>query len=448
MKAISAVDKRTGSVAHAGEPLPENRSRDDAAVSPPPERRQAVRELFRNRNFALLWIGQLLSQIGDQCLIVAAITLVSTLSNSPLAMLVPALSIAAPQIIFGLLGGVIADRIDRKRVMIVSDVSRALIVLPILLVTSLGRVWILYLAAAGLALIGVSFYPARNASLPKIVPSGSLMTANGLIQGSYIIALVVGPVIAGIAVELWQPAAILFDSATFFVSAIAIALMRIPGNGRASAAGDENGVWDDIKAGLDFIRHSQVLRRVLAVTAVATLGVGAVILLAIPHLKARLGAGGLEYGIAMSVLGLGSVLGGVLVTRFSKRFSMSTLVGAMLILAGAAIVTFAYAPTYIVVLVSVVVIGMCLVVARGTLNALTQTLAPDEIRGRVQSAVNIIVVSSTAVSEGLSAVIGSLIPVQTVFVAAGIVTALTGFAAVFALRGAARVVMPALSEAT
>jgi predicted MFS family arabinose efflux permease len=149
----------------------------------------------------------------------------------------------------------------------------------------------------------------------------------------------------------------------------------------------------------------------------------------------------------MSVLGLGSVLGGILVTRISKRFSMSTLVGGMLILAGAAVVAFAYAPTYIVVLVSIVVIGMCLVVARGALNAITQTLAPDEIRGRVQSAVNIIVVSSTAVSEGLSAVIGSLIAVQTVFVAAGVVTALTGFAAVFVLRGAAGVVRPVLGEA-
>jgi MFS family permease len=440
------VDKTNGIRVADSEPLPENHSREDAVPSRPPERRQAVRDLFRNRNFALLWVGQLLSQIGDQCLIVAGITLISDLSSSPLAMLVPALSIAAPQIVFGLVGGVIADRVDRKLVMVVSDVLRALIVLPILLVTDLSQIWILYFAAAGLALIGVSFYPARNASLPKLVPSGSLMTANGLIQGSYIIALVVGPVIAGVAVELWQPSAILFDSATFFISAVAIALMRIPGNGRESTAGEENGVWDEIKAGLNFIRYSQVLRRVLAVTAVATLGVGAVILLAIPHLKERLGAGGLEYGIAMSLLGLGSVLGGVLVTRISQRFSTSTLVGGMLILAGAAVVAFAYAPSYIVVLVSVVVIGMCLVVARGALNAITQTLAPDEIRGRVQSTVNIIVVSSTAISEGLSAVIGSLIAVQTVFVAAGIVTAVTGFVAIFVLRGAARVVRPALGE--
>jgi len=403
--------------------------------------------LLRNRDFALLWFGQLLSQIGDQCLIVAGITLVSDLSSSPLAMLVPALAIAVPQLLFGLVGGVIADRVDRKAVMVIADVLRALIVLPILLVTSLNQIWILYLAAAALALVGVSFYPARNASLPKIVPKESLVTANGLIQGSTVIALVVGPAIAGVATELWLPSAILIDSGTFLASAVAIAVMTIPKRERdVSLLSEDVDVWDDIKVGLRFIYGSSVLRRVLAVTAVATLGVGAVILLAIPHLEAKLGAGGLEYGLAMSVLGLGSVLGGVIVTRLSRRFSTSTLVGGMLVLAGGAIVAFAYAPSYVAVLASVVTIGTCLVVARGTLNALTQTLAPDEIRGRVQSAVNMMVVASTAVSEGLSAVVGSIIPVQTVFVAAGVVTCATGLAAVFVLRRAGKIVRPMVQK--
>lgn len=403
--------------------------------------------MLRNRNFALLWFGQLLSQIGDQCLIVAGITLVSELSNSPLAMLVPALSIAAPQLLFGLLGGVIADRMDRKAVMVAADILRALIVLPILFITSLSQIWILYLAAAALALVGVSFYPARNASLPKIVPKESLVTANGLIQGSTIVALVVGPAIAGVAVEIWLPSTILFDSATFLVSALTIGVMTIPGRGdEDSLIVGETDVWVDIKAGLSFIYHSRILRRVLAVTGVAMLGVGAVILLAIPHLKAELGAGGLEYGIAMSVLGLGSLLGGVIVTRMSKRFSTSTLVGGMLVLAGGAIVAFAHAPSYLVVLGSAAIIGMCLVVARGTLNAVTQTLAPDEIRGRVQSAVNLMVVASTAVSGGLSAVMGSVIDVQTVFVAAGVVTSMTGLVAIYVLRKAGRIVRPAVGE--
>ncbi len=403
-------------------------------------------ELLKNRSFALLWGGQLISMIGLQCLIVAGITLIAEISQSPLALLIPALCVMAPQVLLGLMGGVIADRISRKRVMIISDLSRAVIVLILLLVTTPGQIWILYAAAAGLALVGAFFDPARNASLPKLVPDGSLIAANGLIRSSHVIALILGPVIGGFAMELWQPSAIFLASGAFVISAGAVSLMKIPPNGRAAAEAGQGNVLRDVRDGLAFIRRSRVLRRVLVVTAVATLGAGAVVLLAIPHLKTTLGAGGLQYGLAMSVLGLGSLVGCALVTRAGKGVAATTLVGGMLILAGAAIVAFAYAPGYAVVLASVALIGMCLVVARGTLDALTQIMAPDDIRGRVQSAVHILIISSTAVAAGLAAVIGSLVPPELVLVAAGATTAAAGLAALLALREAAEALSPIIAQ--
>ncbi|MDY6874954.1 MAG: MFS transporter [Chloroflexota bacterium] len=412
--------------------------------SRPPNQQQAVRELFRNRNFKLLWIGQLLSQVGDQCLLIAAITLISNLSRSPLALLIPAISMAIPQLIFGLVGGVMADRWNRKRAMVGSDLLRGLIVLCILLVNSVQHLWILYVAAAGLTLVGVFFYPARNAVIPNIVPGSLLLAANGLVQGSYIIALIVGPAIAGAAVELWMPSAIIFDSATFFVSAIVIAMMNIPTTmPDQTRAAEGDSIWEDMKAGLNFIRQNRALSQVLLITAIATLGIGAIVLLAIPHLKIQVGAGGLEYGFAMSMLGMGSVLGGLMVSRLSRRLSTSTIVGGMLILAGAAIVAFAFAPNYTVVLVSITIIGACVVIARGALDTIAQTLSPDAVRGRVQAAINMIVVAATAMAEGLSALLGSLIAVQTVFVMAGVTTVLAGVASIFVLRGAARLMRQA-----
>ena len=137
-------------------------------------------------------------------------------------------------------------------------------------------------------------------------------------------------------------------------------------------------------------------------------------------------------------VGLGSVAGGLMVSRLSRRLSTSTIVGSMLILAGAAIVAFAFAPNYTVVLISIVVIGLCVVMARGALDTISQALSPDAVRGRVQSAVNMLVVAATALAEGFSALLGSLIGVQVVFGAAGVVTALSGVVAMFALRSAAR----------
>ncbi len=403
---------------------------------------QVIRALSACPGFRRLWVGQLLSQIGDQCLLIAAITLISDLSRSPLAMLIPVISMIVPQIAFGLMGGVLADRWNRKAIMIVADVLRGLIVLSVMWVGQAGDLWILYLVAASLAMLGVFFYPARNAALPNLVPPELLMAANGMVQASYIIALIVGPAIAGPVVQLWgAPAAAGFDSATFFVSAILIATIHIPSvacQEHQALDGSRPSVWHDMQAGLRFIHRNRPIRQTMTITALATLGVGAIILLAVPHLKQELEAGGLQYGFAMSMLGLGSVLGGVVVNRLSRHFLASTLVGTLLILAGAAIVLFAFAPSYLAVLVSVAVLGLCIVIARGALETIIQALTPDYMRGRVQSTVNLLVVSSTAVAEGLFAVLGSLFEVQKVFLAAGAITALAGVAAAFTLRTAAR----------
>ncbi|MCX7680907.1 MAG: MFS transporter [Anaerolineae bacterium] len=408
--------------------------------------REATRELFRNRSFSLLWAGQLLSQIGDQCLLVAVITLLSRLSSSPIAMLIPAISIALPQIAFGLVGGVMADRWNRKRTMICSDLLRGGIVLAILLVRRSSDLWILYLAAAGLALVGVFFYPARNAAIPTIVAPELLISANSFIQGSYIIAMILGPAVAGVMVELWAPGVIIFDSLTFFISALVIAIIYIPSPpAGAVTATAGHSVWEDLKAGLRFILQSRAMRRVLLIAAIATLGIGAIVLLAIPHLKEQLEASGLEYGIAMSMLGVGSVWGGLMVNRLSRRLSTNTIVGGMLALAGVAIIAFAFAPNYIVVLVSITITGMCVVIARGALDTIAQALSPDEMRGRVLAAVNLIVVTATALAESFSALLGHFIGVQVVFAGAGIVTVLAGLAAAVALRGAARLVSARLA---
>jgi MFS family permease len=410
----------------------------------PRNQQQDLRDLLRQRDFMLLLAGQFLSQLGDQFTLISAFTLVTDLSPSPLAMVIPAVSMALPQILFSLLGGVIADRWNRKLVMVSSDLMRALLVLGVILSYLTGHLWILYIAAAALALVASFFYPARNATIPNIVPSGLILTANGLIQVSYITALTLGPALAGATVQLWGLIpAIIFDSSTYLISATAILIIRIPppsSNGPAELEG--GSVWQDMKEGLAYIRGNRILRRVLYITAVTTLGLGAVVVLGIPHLRARMAAGGLAYGLAMSMLGIGSVFGGLVVTRLSRSFATNRIVGAMLIAGGCAILSFAFASSYLVVLLAVVVLGMCLVVARGSLDTITQKLPPDEMCGRVQSVVNLVVQAGIALAEGLAALLGHLTGVQAAFVGAGAAMAAAGLGAAFSLREAARIVTP------
>lgn len=394
-------------------------------------RRVSLAVLTQNPAFLRLWLGQFLSQVGDQALLIASLQLVNQLSRSVTALLIPALALALPQVLFGLVGGVMADRWDRRITMIISDVLRGLIVLSLLFIQYNRQLWILYLGVAGLAVVGVFFYPARNALIPNIVPLAQLWSANALIQGSTMLAMVIGPALAGLAVGLWGVGfAFIFDAASFFLSATAIASLQLPeSTPQEIVERPPSTVRQELAEGLRFIRHHQLLREVLVLITLATLGIASIVLLAVRHLNDALGVGAAGYGFTLTVLGLGSLVGGLAASQLTGKLKVRGLVTGMLLLAGTAIIAFAYAPAYWVVLVSVALLGVSVVTARGALDTITQVLAPDEVRGRVQAAVNLLIGAATALAEGLSALLGDLLGVKTVFIAAGVLTIIAGIAA-------------------
>lgn len=415
----------------------------EATSSSVAARRSAVLALAGNRNFSALWVGQLLSQIGDRFRFVAVLVIVNDLTGgAALAITLLGFTVVVPQFTFGLLGGVVSDRIDRKTVMIVSDVLRGVLVLPVLLVDSPARLWILYLCSIGMEIVSVFFYPARNAVLPNIVGAGQLMTANTLMQGSYIVSLIIGSALAGYLTTLLGTGfALLFDSATFFFSVGAIALMAIPPlaaalNHERPTAGE---LWRGIKAGLRFIWGRHDLKMVLVVTAVAMLGLGAIIVLGISYLETRLNLQAEGYGNTVAAMGMGLLAGGALISRIARRVAANVLVGGSLIAVGLAMIAFAGAGSYAVVLIAAVIIGLCLVIARASLDTFTQALVPDEMLGRVQATVQMTLAVAIAVAQVAAGLLAELLhSVENVFVLAGVVTIVAGVAAIVTLREAAR----------
>jgi DHA3 family macrolide efflux protein-like MFS transporter len=407
--------------------------------------RNSFIEALEQREVALLFIGQLLSQFGDQFLAIAGFSMIIRLSSSTLLLSGLALSFSLPQLLLGLLGGVYVDRLNRKTVMIAADVARGLLVLPVLWANARGELWVLYPVAASMVVAGVFFYPARNATIPNIVEPRLLLPANVLIQASYILSLIFGATAAGLVVGQWGPdVAILFDSVTFFISAACITLMRIPANVRQQIHARARDVQSELAEGMQYIWRHPFLKRILIITAVAALGISAIMILGIKWLQELLGRHGSTlkpetgFGIAMAAMGLGVALGGLFVQRLADRLPVNQVVGACLSLAGVAIISFALAPNFVLVLVAAAALGLCIVVARAGLATLTHQLVPDRVRGRVESAVNMVAGASMAAAQGLAGVLAvpSLLGVQGVFVSAGIVTLAAGLGTFYALDGA------------
>jgi MFS family permease len=346
-----------------------------------------------NRNFRSIWLGQVVSLLGDWFNLIASAALVSSLTSSGLAvgglfvvrMLAPFL--VSP------LAGVAADRFNRKQLLILTDLARAAIVLGFLFVRDPGHVWLLYtLTAAQLAISGF-FFPARNAILPDVVARREIGAANALSSSTWSVMLAIGAALGGVVAGEWgiYPAFVV-DSLTFLLSAFFIAQVRYhwaphpPEPGQRALAGLQQYI-----EGLRYLkRNRDVLAIALHKGAVALTisGVFQVIQVTLAERVFVIGeGGGTSMGLLYAVAGVGTGLGPLVARRFTgddeRLLRISLALSYAMIVAG--IVIAAPLSGFGAVLFGTFVRGF-----GGGVNWVFSTqlllhLVPNQVRGRVFS---------------------------------------------------------------
>jgi MFS family permease len=241
-------------------------------------------ELLRgNRDFRLVWLGQVVSQLGDWFDTIALFTLVLRLTGSGRAVGLVLVARFLPSVVLGPLSGVFADRFDRRTLMIASDLGRALVVLGFLFVRRPEQVWLVY--ALTVLQLGLSsfFEPARSAAIPSIVRERELVTANAISSVTWSAMLTLGAAVGG-PVTAWfgTDAAFVVDSLTYVVSALLIASVRLPPRPtrekRRLTLSKALGVADTLE-GLRYVRKRPRVLAVLMVKPAWGLGGGILTLL-------------------------------------------------------------------------------------------------------------------------------------------------------------------------
>jgi MFS family permease len=397
--------------------------------------------VLSDRDFLALWLSQLISKVGDNFAVVAALVLINELAEKTgLAVVVIAAAMTIPQV-FALVSGVFVDRFSRKMVMIITDLLRVGIILLPLLVQHSGQLYILYLSAFMVMALGAMFIPARNASIPNMVPEEHLLTANALIQATELVSLIAGASLATLVISLSSTsAAFVVDSITFLVSALFLMAARIP-QGRPAAVhsaprGEFRKFWASFVDGLRYIASNKHLLQVMAITTIATLGLSATVLLAAAYFTQLLGISARYVGLLQATEGLGMALGALLISTYASWARSRQIVSLTMIVLGVGILIFALAPVYWLVLIGALVVGLCVVSARTTLAAMTQALVPDSQRGRVESAMVTVIGIGTMGALVIAGILGDLVGPESVFVFTGLVVLSAGIASIFALRGA------------
>src|SRR5262245_29975667 len=294
---------------------PEGAAENKLAEEAPPARRSSFSAL-RHRDFRLLWIGQLISVTGSQMQLVAINWHVYLLTRSPLALGGVGLVRVLPIIFCSLVGGVIADAVDRKRLMIATQavmlISAAL--LAVLTASGLSSVWPIYLLTA-ISSAALAFdSPARQAMLPTLVPAEDFPNAVSLGIVVFNSAMIVGPSLAGLLLGAHGPALIYGLNAASFVAVI-IALLLMSARGRAEAENEVAQInFGALRDGLRFVWRTPIIVQTMTLDFVATFFASATALLPIFAAEIlNVGAQGL--GFLAAAPGTGSIFAGLMMAR-------------------------------------------------------------------------------------------------------------------------------------
>src|SRR5438105_9214971 len=218
-----------------------------------------------NSDFWKYWTGQTISNLGSSVTLFALPLLVYKLSGSALDLGIASAATFLPYLLFGLILGAWTDRVNRKRMMIGTDIGRALIVASIPLVFAFGllTVWWIYIVAFIHATLTICFEAGEFAAIPSLVNQDDLVTANGRIQASYSGASIVGPLLAGLLVfKVPLPTLMLIDALSFLVSAASLLLIRITFNVKESEKKEKTSIRQDVVEGLRYVLSHPVLRNI------------------------------------------------------------------------------------------------------------------------------------------------------------------------------------------
>ncbi|MBA3256188.1 MAG: MFS transporter, partial [Pyrinomonadaceae bacterium] len=315
--------------------------------------------LRKNRAFRQLWLGQIVSQMGDWFNTIAIYTIILNLTGSGRDVGLLLVARFLPSFVFGSLSGVLADRFSRRSIMIVSDLLRAVVVLGFLLVRRADQLWIAYVLTVLQLAFSTFFEPAKTAAIPSIVSDRELVAANAISAVTWSVMLTLGAAIGGLITGwLGTDVAFVLDSMTYLLSAALIASVRLPKRPEREKGkltiGRALGVTETIE-GVRYVKHRPRVLALLLVKPAWGLGGGILTLLAVFGERifpvGKSAATGI--GVLFAARGIGTAVGPIVARRVAGegKKRMLTAIGISFLIGGLGYIAFGSTPSFIVALI-------------------------------------------------------------------------------------------------
>ncbi len=395
---------------------------------------------FRFREYRLLVGALSISIFAEGMWTVVMALQVIALDDDPASLSLVATCLGIGLVAFVLVGGIAADRLDQRAIIIAVEALNVFVVLTVAILGSLGvlRIWHMAVAAGLLGIAAAFFFPAYSAMLPRILPADQLLAANG-VEGVVrpVFQRAVGPAVAGVLVGMTFPALGAFTVAALFATGLALLVATRP----AKTAGphvedrEETHVIRDMRDGFRFMTRTPWLLATLLFASIWVLVVLGPIEVLLPFLaKDRFADGARMYGFILAAFGVGSAIGALAVSsgRLPRRY-----LTVMMVMWGAGSLPLAivgWTSSFAVMAVAIFVVGVTDGAGSVIWGTLLQRRVPREMLGRVSSLDFFVSLVFMPVSFAIAGPMSKIVPMEVIFAAAGIVPVVLAAAAMAAAR--------------
>ncbi|HEY7346755.1 MAG TPA: MFS transporter [Ktedonobacterales bacterium] len=415
---------------------------------------------FINRNFALLWGGQSISNVGDFVFDTTLVLWIATIIASgqswgPLAVSGVLLTTALPIFLIGPIAGVFVDRWDKRRTMLTMDAARAILI-GLLLLVAIGKPPAFWQLSAIYAIVFLAsacaqfFNPARFTLLGDIVEEPYRARASGLGQTTQSLATVIGPPIAApLLFAVGVQWALIVNALSFAASFLTILAMRVPQASSSAADGQHGSFFQDFGAGIRFFVGNRVLVTLLITVILVTLGIGAINALGVFFVIQNLHAPASLYGWLDFSVGIGAIAGAIAASIFASKIGEVRTFWSCLLAAGISVIAFARMTSLPPGLVFAALAGLSIAPVNVVVGPLMLHATPREFLGRATAVLNPVQALASILSITLAGALASTLlhdfhatvaglafgPFDTIFMGTGILIMLGGLYAMVSLRG-------------
>jgi MFS family permease len=394
----------------------------------------ALKSLFKNRSLFHLWAGQTISQMGDSLYEIGLLWLMLEVTGSKTLTGLVAMSSYLPTLLFGLFAGAFADRFNRKKIMLWADSVRIFLVLLIPLAWYAFSLNALFLALItfSVAMLNSFFNPARDAIIPQLVEKEEIFRANSMMQTTWQISLLGGPLFAGIILSLTGVVHLFtIDAATFLLSLLFIASIRykpltIERQTQSIGAGIRDA-GSEVLAGLRYALKHPVIRILLFFTAIDNIFIMGPAIVGLPiFVKEILRESSGVYAVAQASMAGGMLTGTFILHRFFRRSKINIMLIVGIILDGLTYFPLYYADSALFLWTALFIHGLAIPLIIIPRPTIVHTLVPKEYQGRIFAMINMAVVGFTAISAALTGLISEYVPINVIFGTIAVFAALTG----------------------